>query len=61
MTNYPNYTFTPHSFISKVTASETVYENIKDHSYEPSYYFERCELVLVNSIKLELLKRGMDC
>lgn len=38
MQKYPNYTFTPHSFISQSNAGEALYEHIKDHNYEPSYY-----------------------
>lgn len=61
MQKYPNYNFTPHNFVSTTNAGEAVYEYIKDHNYEPSYYFERCESVLVNSIKMDLTRRGMDC
>jgi hypothetical protein len=47
--------------VSKTNAGEAVYEHIKDHNYEPSYYFERCEGVLVDSLKMDLIRRNKDC
>ena len=61
MNKYPNYSFTPHNFVSKESSGDTVYEYVKDHNYEPSYYFERCESSLGNLLKLEMIKREIDC
>ena len=46
MSKFANYVFTPHNFVSNRSTGDTIFEYVKDHNYEPSYYFERCEKVL---------------
>lgn len=60
MDKYSSYVFKPNSFESKKKHEETIYEYIKDHNYEPSYYFERCEHILINSLRMFCIKKNMD-
>jgi hypothetical protein len=61
MGKYPNYIFTPHNFTSSFSTGDTAYEYVRDHNYEPSYYFERCERTLADSLKLSLFRLNIDC
>lgn len=41
MERYPAYRFTPFDFTEKRNSGDVVYEFIRDHNYEPSFYFEK--------------------
>lgn len=60
MERYPAYTFQPFDFTEKRNSGDVIYEFIRDHNYEPSYYFEKSEEIICNTIRMNALKKRMD-
>ena len=62
MLRYKTYYFIPHSHIQPNDCGNAPYQHVKDiNNNKITLYFEKSETVIVNALRAQALRRGIDC